>query len=56
MIVIPPNTELNPKFRELIDMFNKLEERLQYPHCDGYSDQKRVLTKAEEGLIMWGII
>lgn len=48
MITIPQGFQNNPatdkKFRELVELFNKLEQDLQYPNCDGYEDQRRVLA------------
>lgn len=56
MIVVPLEAQkkLMPEMQRLIDYFNKLELSLQHPNCDGYSDQTRVLLKAEHELIMWG--
>ena len=60
MINIPSDFNNNPfadkKFKELVTFFNKLEKDMQYPNCEGYADAKRILAKAEDDLIMWGII
>lgn len=58
-INIPKN--FNPKFptkdfRDLVDFFNKLEEKLQYPNCEGYADAERILNAAIKELILWGKI
>ena len=34
------------KFSEMLEFFNKLEKSLEYPQCEGYSDQKFVLEQA----------
>lgn len=60
MIALPPDYQGNPlvdrKFRELIKFFNELEEKLQYPNCSGYSDQRHEFNKAQDELIMRGIL
>ena len=60
MITIPEGFSDNPscdrKFTELVKFFNKLEDDLRYPNCEGYADQCRVLTRAENELIMMGIL
>jgi hypothetical protein len=43
-------------FRQLVEFFNNLERDLEYPKCDGFEDQKRVLMKAQRELTMWGKI
>jgi len=37
-------SKFQEKFRELVEFFNKLEQDLQHPNCDGYEDQRRVLA------------
>lgn len=56
MIEIPIEAQkkLTPEMLRLVDYFNKLEQSLQYPKCEGYADQTRMLLKAEQELIMWG--
>ena len=60
MIVIPKDFQNNPfcdkKFRELIEFFNKLEKELEYPNCEGNADAKRILAKAQNDLIMRGVV
>lgn len=60
MINIPEGFQNNPavdrKFLELVEFFNKLEDELRYPNCEGYSDQRRALARAENELIMRGIL
>lgn len=60
MITVPQGFQNNPavdrKFRDLIEFMNKLEQDLQYPNCEGYEDQKRVLARAENELIMRGVL
>lgn len=60
MITIPKDFQNNPfcdkKFKELIEFFNKLEQDLQYPNCEGNADAKRILAQAENELIMWGVV
>jgi len=60
MITVPLGFQNNPavdrKFRDLIEYMNKLEQDLQYPNCEGYEDQKRVLARAENELIMRGVL
>lgn len=60
MIQIPNGFQNNPtvdkKFRELIEFMNKLEQELQYPNCEGLADQKRILVRAENKLIMQGFL
>ena len=60
MITVPQGFQNNPavdrKFRDLIEFMNRLEEQLQYPNCDGFEDQKRVLARAEYELIMRGVL
>ena len=50
------NFYLTKNFRELIEFFNELEEKLSYPNCEGNIDKQRVLLKAEADLILWGKI
>lgn len=54
MIVIPPNANLLPKTIQLIEFFNQLEEKLQYPNSDGIAEQIQRLQHAETELIKWG--
>lgn len=60
MIKIPKGFQNNPavdkKFLELVEFMNNLEEALRHPHCDGYEDQKRALARAQNELIMRGIL
>ena len=56
MIVIPQNTQLTKQFKELIHFFNELEKSLEYPNCEGYSEQRMALINAEKELIMQGKI
>jgi len=60
MIVIPKEFQGNPfcdkEFKELIQFFNRLEERLSYPISEGISDQVRELQRAHVELIKWGIL
>jgi len=60
MISVPKDFNNNPavdhKFLELINFFNKLEDKLRYPNCDGYADEKRILAWAENELIMRGVL
>lgn len=54
MISIPPNFQDNPvtdkKFIDLITFFNKLEEDLRYPICEGYADETRRLRLASNAV------
>lgn len=54
MIVIPNNAKLLPQTVKLIEFFNQLEEKLQYPSSDGYAEQIMHLRNAEFELIKWG--
>lgn len=54
MIVIPKNAQLLPTTIKLIEFFNQLEEKLQYPNSEGYAEQIRHLRNAEFELIKWG--
>ena len=56
MIVIRESYKLSKDFKNLVEFFNQLENRLEYPGCEGYSDIERELLKAESELIMWGKI
>lgn len=60
MIEIPKDFQNNPavdrKFKDLIEFVNKLERDLQYPNCEGYADAKRILARAENELIMRGVL
>lgn len=56
MIKIPEGFYLTKGMRDLIEFFNDLEKKLEYPNSEGYSDQKRVLLNAETELIKWGKI
>ncbi len=48
MINIPKNgVTLSNKFLDMIDFFNKLERNMEYPNCEGYLDQKRLLEQAQ---------
>lgn len=54
MIVIPNNAQLLPQTVKLIEFFNQLEEKLQYPDSDGIAEQIQRLRHAETELIKWG--
>ena len=60
MIRIPENFQNNPavdrKFKDLVEFFNKLQEELEYPNCEGYADQRRALAQAQAELIRRGIL
>jgi hypothetical protein len=60
MIDIPQDFQNNPavdrKFKDLIEFFNILQEDLRYPYCEGNADAKRILARAENELIMRGIL
>ena len=60
MINIPANyknsTVFDEDFRKLIEFFNDLEQKLQYPNCEGNLDAERILRRAEAELIMRGTI
>ena len=60
MITIPKdfhnNSMVDKKFKELIVFINQLEKELEYPNCEGYSDQKRVLSLAQNELILLGFL
>lgn len=56
MINIPQNTQLSGKFIDLIRSFNELEYKLKYPNCEGYAEQRMVLLKFEQELIMRGFL
>gem|GEM_PF-7072850 len=47
---------VDKKFKELIVFINQLEKELEYPNCEGYSDQKRVLSLAQNELILLGFL
>lgn len=46
----------NKQFKELIEFFNQIEKDMEYPNCEGNADKTRVLNKALDDLIRWGII
>jgi hypothetical protein len=60
MINIPSNYRNSPftdkKFKELVEFFNKLEQDLQYPNCEGKEDSVRILRKAQDELTKWGVV
>lgn len=59
MINIPKgfnNGILTQDFITLVDFFNDLEKKLEYPNSEGYTDQARYLKQAMQDLIMWGKI
>jgi hypothetical protein len=60
MIIVPQGFQNNPavdrKFKELIEFMNRLEQDLAYPNCSGYEDQRQVLARAENELIMRGVL
>jgi hypothetical protein len=53
-INIPKELVLAKGTVELIEFFNKLAADLEYPKCEGNADARRILSKAERELIMWG--
>lgn len=48
--------DITPEMKKLLDFFNQLEKRLEYPNCEGYNDEKRYLLAAQKELILWGKI
>ena len=60
MINIPTNCMNGPildrDFRKLVEFFNDLEQKLQYPNCEGNLDAQRILKNAQRELVMWGKI
>ena len=46
--------QFSAEFNKLVRFFNKLEESLEYPNSEGYSEQVRRLQKAETDLFLWG--
>ena len=48
--------KLSTPFKDLINFFNDLETKLEYPNCEGDADRERILIQAEKELIMWGKI
>jgi hypothetical protein len=59
MINVPSSFYDGPftkNFKEMVDFFNDLEEKLQYPNCSGKEDQERVLRQAMKELTLWGKI
>jgi hypothetical protein len=60
MIVVPSqfkgNAFCDKKFKELIQFFNELEEKLSYPNSEGIADQIRELERAQTELIKLGIL
>jgi hypothetical protein len=58
MITIPDGFQepVIIEFRYLVDFFNKLEKRLEYPNCEGYSDTRRYILLAQKELIERGFI
>ncbi len=47
MITIPQGTNISQEMRQLITFFNKLEQDLEYPNCEGNADARRCLEAAE---------
>ena len=41
MITIPQGTNISQEMRQLITFFNKLEQDLEYPNCEGNADARR---------------
>ena len=41
------NDKTGQRFQELVHLFNKLEKDLEYPNCEGYADQSRILASFE---------
>ena len=57
MIGIPEDIELTEKFRRLVQLFNNTEEKLYCPdYCSSYEDQRKILLKFEQELIMRGYL
>lgn len=56
MIIVPANANLSSKMIELINFFNRLENDLQYPNCEGRAEEILRLKRAEIELIMQGKI
>ena len=57
MIGIPEDIELTNKFRRLVQLFNNTEEKLYCPdYCNSYEDQRKILLKFEQELIMRGYL
>lgn len=57
MIGIPEDIELTKEFKRLVQLFNNTEEKLYCPdYCNSYADQRKILLKFEQELIMRGIL
>jgi hypothetical protein len=60
MISIPKDFQNNPlvdrKFRALVEYFNELEKQLEDPSCASDEDSKRILARAQNELIMRGVL
>ena len=57
MIGIPEDIELTEKFRRLVQLLNNTEEKLYCPdYCNSYEDQRKILLKFEQELIMRGYL
>ena len=57
MIGIPEDIELTKEFKRLVQLFNNTEEKLYCPdYCNSYTDQRKILLKFEQELIMRGIL
>lgn len=51
MITVPQGTNISQRMRYLIEFFNKLEQDLEYPNCEGYADARRCIEAAELQLV-----
>jgi hypothetical protein len=44
------------KFKELVNFFNELEVKLEYPNCENDQDVIQTLRKAQDELDDWGVL
>lgn len=57
MICIPEDIQLTKEFRSLVQLFNNTEEKLYCPdYYNSYEDQRKILLKFEQELIMRGYL
>jgi hypothetical protein len=56
MIILPERANISKDMRDLVAFFNKLEQDLEYPNCEGQADARRCIEAAEEQLINSGIL
>ena len=35
-------------FADMLSLFQKLDKRLEYPNCEGYADEKRIMEQTEK--------